>query len=140
MSRPLDLFLAALVNRETLLNLNSPELRATYMALPEYSLTSPTGVEDGKLWRASSGQRSAPWGGWLWLRGYVPHEPGFSRAADVPVFWLPDHAEVVWEKAARPTEFGHVVLRHRGRELFYGHKWRSTLITWDAWGIEAGTL
>lgn len=49
------------------------------MALPEYSLSNPTGVFDNKMWRRANRKEPGTW----WICEYVPHpaRPGWCQIA-----------------------------------------------------------
>jgi len=132
------LFEQALYQGATHLNLNVREMRRDFERLNVRQWGLPTGVYDWKLWRSEH----AP--GCWWLHGFVPHDETHSRHACLPVFMLPNGAEVClepWRRPADGIEQHAVLLRHRGRELYYGSGGvRQGLIQYDAWGIESGTL
>ena len=59
-----QLFREALTSGSLVL-LNTSELRRAFQALPEYSWSQPSGVQDWRLWRGQDA-----FGAW-WLRGYL---------------------------------------------------------------------
>lgn len=121
---PTERFRDALVRAQPM-PLNTAELRRAFLELLVYSHSRPTGVVDWKLWRAEV----AP-GVWH-LCGYLPHDAAHSRATSTLALLLPDSATVAHEQ-------GGIVLRHRGREFYYGFRGVPiALIQGDAWTLDA---
>jgi hypothetical protein len=123
----LDIFeKAILAGARGHLDLNTPELRRSFLSVHVRQWGLPTGVHPWRIWRTEVSS------GCWWLNGFMEYDDTHCKVVGMPAFLFPDGARLV-------IEDGYITLHHRGRLFYYGRRGvQMGLIQSDAWAIEAG--